>query len=211
MVGAINGMVSYSALLNNTAFTIGLNAVKSFNNGVGSHSPSVYFEESGMNCILGAVNGFTKNAHLLTDTAEETGTLTVDAMSSALKGLDFTNLDDAPVIRPVLDLTAIQNGAGHINEMLHMDTSIGIDAIEAQRVANSINRLNLGDAEINNVYDDANVLRSIADLGSRIDDLNSAIYNIKIVLDRGELVGGIISDVDDALGDLKSKKNAGVI
>ena len=211
MVGAINGMVSYSALLNNTAFTIGLNAVKSFNNGVGSHSPSVYFEESGMNCILGAVNGFTKNAHLLTDTAEETGTLTVDAMSSALKGLDFTNLDDAPVIRPVLDLTAIQNGAGHINEMLHMDTSIGIDAVEAQRLANSIQQLNLAGAEINNTYDDTDVRQSIAELGGRIDALNESILSMGIYLDRKQLVGGIASDMNNALGVIEKKAKKGAM
>jgi len=211
IVGAINGMVSYSVALNNTAYNLGVNSVKAYNKGVGAHSPSVYFEESGRNCILGAINGFTKNTHLLTDTVEETGTLTVDAMTKSLSGLNFTDLDSTPVIRPVLDLSAIQNGAGRIDQMLHTDTAIGIDAIEAQRVANSINRLNLGDAEINNIYDDANVLRSIADLGSRIDDLNTAIYNMKIVLDKGELVGGIVYDMDNALGSLSAKKNAGVL
>lgn len=211
MVGIINGLADLAPTLYEHARIYGEGAVTSFNNGAGVASPSWKFAQSARYCIQGAVRGFEKNAYLLNEAAEETGQSSVDIMKDIMSGLNFENMDDTLTIRPVLDLSNIQNGASQINEMLDTGSAIGLDAIEAQRLANNINKLNMDAAEINGVYDDSNVIAIITDLGDKIDNLNAAINNIKLYINGQTLVGGIVNDMDKALGSLSSKKNAGVL
>lgn len=211
MVGIINGLADLAQTLYDHAYAYGQGAVTSFNNGAGVSSPSWKFAESARYCIQGAVQGFEKNAYMLNEAAEETGQSSVDIMKDIMSGLNFEDMDDTLTIRPVLDLSNIQNGASQINEMLGADSAIGLDAIEAQRLANNINKLNMDAAEINGVYDDSNVIAIITDLGDKVDNLNAAINNMKLYINGQTLVGGIVNDMDKALGSLSSKKNAGVL
>ena len=185
-------------------------SAEAFDEELGIASPSKRYAESAKYCILGAVQGFKDNAYLLSNEVESVGTNSVDAMKLALSGLDFTDLDDAPVIRPVLDLSAIQNGSGLIDSMLDKEGMLSLNSGESLRLANSIDK-QAAITELNGVYNDAAVIQSIAQLGERVDALNEAILSMGFYLDGKQLVGGIVRDMDDALGNLSSKKNAGVL
>lgn len=210
LVGINNGFLKQEQTLYNNVSTVGANMLACFQQAVGVASPSTKFRDSTMYCIEGAVQGIEQYSDKLYDAVENTGTTTTDVMRAALAGLDFTDLDNSPVIRPVLDLTNIQNGAGAISNMLNADGMIGLDVIEAQKMADSINRLNLDAGSINNLYDDSDVLESIKDLGTRIDDLNTAILNMKFYLNGRDLVGGILPDIVTGMRNMEGQLKRGV-
>ena len=60
--------------------------------------------------------------------AQKVGERMVDSAKTMLNGLDssiFDNIDPNPTIRPVMDLTSIQNGVGMINGMFNSQQMIG--------------------------------------------------------------------------------------
>lgn len=107
-----------------------LNAAKDF---LGIHSPSKVFEEEvGRQIPEGAAIGVTKYGHLVSDATEKVGDDAVATMKRRLSDLSKVVTDDidmTPTIRPVLDLTDIQQGVRQLPDIigrkpLMLDTSI---------------------------------------------------------------------------------------
>ena len=157
---------------------------------------------------MGIAKGMTDYAYMVEEASASVGEGSLDAIKTALQGIDTELIEEAPTIRPVLDLSDIQNGAGLIDEMLSADGSYRIGSSNADRIAATLGDIN-ADA-INGMYDDTEVIAVINDLGAKVDNLNTAINNIKLYLNGKQLVGGIITDINDGLRTVEMKAKKGV-
>ena len=103
------------------------------------HSPSKVFFKIGENVDLGMVNGIRAYLGRIGDAGTSMGRKAIDSMKSAIAHVsDIVNgeMDAEPTIRPVLDLSNVQNGVGKINSLFSkgLDMSVSYNkAVEASR------------------------------------------------------------------------------
>lgn len=103
------------------------------------HSPSKVFFKIGENVDLGMVNGIRAYLGRIGDAGTSMGREAIDSMKSAIAHVsDIVNgeMDAEPTIRPVLDLSNVQNGVEKINSLFSkgLDMSVSYNkAVEASR------------------------------------------------------------------------------
>ena len=134
--GGWNWVVSAARDLANAAWEAAKNALD-------SHSPSRKFEKLGLWSAQGYANGVVKNAGLAEGAVKKMGDSTVQMMNDIIKNIT-SEINDAPelqpVIRPRLDLTALQNSKRSINGMFGGSTiSLANDVLANKMSADSIN------------------------------------------------------------------------
>jgi hypothetical protein len=118
----------------------------------------------------------------------------------AIAALLASETDMNPVITPVLDLTNIESGAAIMRQMLGIETPQTIDTRFASRyTANSMPRSS-NVAENQNGSDYSGIYNRMAQIDTTLTELGAKIERMKLVLDSGALVGGIIDQVDVELG-----------
>lgn len=81
------------------------------------HSPSRIFNSFGKYAIMGLANGFSENAFMAIDEATTMADRIKNTISSIADAID-SEIDTEPTIRPVLDMSNIQNGVKNINASL---------------------------------------------------------------------------------------------
>lgn len=109
------------------------------------HSPSRKFAEIGMYCDRGWAKGIDKGSGLITDSVEGIGTSALDSARGSLSTLAdilMGDMNSAPVIRPVIDMSDVNRSAGRINGLVGGSRAMNIDATvrQAQGVAGIMNR-----------------------------------------------------------------------
>ena len=85
------------------------------------HSPSKVFEKIGMNVDMGLANGIANYADAVESSANRTANSAINSMSRAIATIPDLlddNIDYEPTIRPIMDLSNIQNGASAIGSMM---------------------------------------------------------------------------------------------
>lgn len=119
-------------------------------------------------------------------------------VADGFKTPDFSALFDMnlnPVIAPVLDLSNVSSGFGALDTMFNNNRSIAL-AGEASYIQDAGRNLSLSIQNDNN----KNINGGLSSVGEKLDRLGEAILNRQIVLDSGELVGGLVNPMDRALG-----------
>lgn len=109
------------------------------------HSPSRKFAEIGMYCDRGWAKGINKGSGLITDSVEGIGTSALDSARGSLSTLAdilMGDMNSAPVIRPVIDMSDVNRSASRINGLVGGSRAMNIDATvrQAQNVAGIMNR-----------------------------------------------------------------------
>ena len=148
------------------------------------HSPSKEFYKIGKFAVLGFVNSFSDNMKLVNKSGSNLARQSMDGMGKAMNQIGdvITNgIDPNPTIRPVVDLSNIQNGVGAINGMFN-DTALGnLGGISA-----SINR------KIQN-GSNANVIDAIKDLKRAVSNISGDNYSINgVTYDDGSNIADAI-------------------
>lgn len=174
-----------------------LDAIKDF---FGIASPAKAFDEIGVYCDQGLINGFDKCSEDVTKAAEAIGKQALNGMRGTMSGLsDMVDLDiDAePTIRPVLDLSEIANGVRDMDNMMCAQKSV--------ELAGNVNvGMNSTLEENQNAkvkpYNDSGVIKEIGKLREDISMLAEAVSQMKLVMDTGTLVGALAGPMDSALG-----------
>lgn len=119
-------------------------------------------------------------------------------IAEGFKTPDFSTLFDMnlnPVIAPVLDLSNVSSGFGDLDTMFSNTRSIAL-AGEASSIQDAGRNLSLSIQNDNN----KNINGGLSSVGEKLDRLGEALLNRQIVLDSGELVGGLVNPMDRALG-----------
>lgn len=109
------------------------------------HSPSRKFAEIGVYCDRGWAKGIDKGSGLITDSVEGIGTSALDSARGSLSTLAdilMGDMNSAPVIRPVIDMSDVNRSASRINGLVGGSRAMNIDATvrQAQSVAGIMNR-----------------------------------------------------------------------
>ena len=138
--GLINGFLDLKQKVVDTVTGIGDKIQGGFKALFGIASPSKVFREYGHYMDEGLMLGLSDYAGKVESSAEEMGEGVLNPVSDAiLRAYDLieNGVDMDPTIRPVLDLTNIQNGIGAMNGMLSGDYSVDASANYARQVADS--------------------------------------------------------------------------
>ena len=200
MDGAAQGISGNSGAVEGAAYNAGIKALNAFNDATGVSSPSWKFAESGMFQMIGGAKGITENMGLLIGAAKYAGDETVDAFSDSISDLSTAadlGIDDAPSIRPVMDLSGIQNGVGRINSILSRDmaNSVSVGMPKRIDVGSAI-----GDLGTLQTQGNTNVVDVLREQMAQTERLIYLLENQKIYLDGNTMVGKMIGKIDNALG-----------
>ena len=104
------------------------------------HSPSKVFFKIGENVDLGMINGIRAYLSRVGAAGTDLGRETIDSMKSAISHIsDIVNneMDSEPTIRPVLDMTNVQNGVQEINSLFSKGLNMSASYDKALAVTRS--------------------------------------------------------------------------
>ena len=124
-----------------------------------------------------------------------------------VQALIENGIETQPTIRPVLDLSAVQNGANELNG-LFVDRSlalaganVGISANRSSELDGMFNRLgSMNDAS------NKEVVSAITSLREDFADLVTTISSLQVRMDSGTVVGELIGKIDTRLGQMATYK-----
>ena len=174
--GLINGITGGRYRVMAAAAGVAADAWQSMMKELWENSPSKKTEEIGINADLGLVNGLVKFGGMVADSAGGVAKTALSSMSQALSRASdvlTAGVDMQPTIRPVLDLSNIQNGANAIDGIIGQRTlslagSVSADVSTGRSMADAIN--------------DA-VKTTIETMSRQNDELsgsNGAVYKIEV-------------------------------
>ena len=178
------------------------NSVKDF---LGIHSPSRKFIEVGKYCDEGLAAGLTKFAGGVSDSATEVGKTAIDSLKTPMSKISDIISDDLncdPTIRPVVDLSAVQNGANQIGGMFaNPRLAMAGAGINVGTINGNVSTLaKLMSQSQSNKNDNEAVVSVINQLREDVVSLGDAMSKMKVVMDSGATVGSLESEIDRRLG-----------
>lgn len=170
--GLISGITDKASDLANSAINAAKSAVNGVKNFLGIHSPSRVFAEIGRYTDEGFINGVKAYAGRVSDATVDMGKGAVGAMSdtlSTIADLVSSDIDTEPTIRPVMDLSNIQNGANQLFSMMKSVDGYSLSgSLEiANRTGNRINEVR------SKATDNSSVLDKISDAVGNFNGGNS--------------------------------------
>lgn len=170
--GFINGVKSMASKIKNAVTDTVGNAVEGVKNFLGIHSPSRLFAQIGRYTDEGFINGVKAYAGKVSDATVDMGKGAVGAMSdtlSTIADLVGSDIDSEPTIRPVMDLSNIQNGANQLFSMMK--------SVDGYSLSGSLDIANRTGSRINEVRskstDNSSILDKISDAVGNFNGGNS--------------------------------------
>ena len=134
------------------------------------------------------------------DLAEESLTGLQNGMKEVAKVVDMMDMDYAPTIRPVIDLSSVTDGITAMDTMF--DESHAIAAQASFDMYNAYSKPDYIQQFAKMAADNESKMAKIIDKQTEVLlDIRTRLAHQQIVLDSGELVGATINKIDDALGE----------
>ena len=199
--GLYDGMTSWYAenLVKNAGTRLGKLAFEAAKRSIEAHSPSKKFMELGTWTAEGYSLGVTNSLGMVANAMDRMGDTSLDSLRTAMSSLstDIESDNYAPVIRPVLDLSDVDNG---LNGLRSGNYSLGVGAT-TRNLTNSIKIQNGGNT----------VAGAISSLKEDLNTMKNEMLGMRIVMDSGALVGSISTKMDGALGTIATYKGRGNI
>lgn len=170
------------------------------------NSPSRLFQSFGQYLDLGLMKGIEENSDSPVNAATAMAEDSVSNVQSVLKTIQNLALDDmdiTPTITPVVDMSNVTAAAQQIQALgfssgspFYFDTSrINYNA---QTANPDYNREVKVDTDYSGII--SSIRSEIAALAGTMSGVSGSLSGMRVVLDSGAIVGGIINDVDSALG-----------
>lgn len=151
------------------------------------HSPSRVFYKIGDFAGQGFVNALNDSVGSSYSSGKEMAKASMDGLSRALGGIgELTDdIDANPVIRPVVDLSNVEEGASAISGLLNDSNAVGI---KAKAIGGIVNRRQNG---TNN-----DVITAIKDLKKAVNSVGGTTYNVNgITYDDGSNVSSAVQSL----------------
>lgn len=176
--------------------SLGRKALEAAKKALDEHSPSKEMQQVGLYAGEGLVIGLDRMGNKVFTSAYNMGNKAMDAMSNAISGIsDIVNSDmeTQPVIRPVLDLSNIQNGSNQLYNMMN--------DVNGYAINGSINAANSTAKTVRKQSVD-NVVESNMSKANTIDQTIRNPALIQLVLQNGRVISEyLIDDIDNLLGN----------
>ena len=173
------------------------------------NSPSRVFREIGNYTGL----GFVKGLQDYVDRSYAAGSEMAESAEGGLSGVLQTiadivsgGFDMEPVIRPVLDLSAVSAGADALNNLFYSQRAVGLVgqaavAFEAQRGGSSQTTISV---------DNDDVVAELRTLRGEMASMLERMEKLHVVLNTGALVGELAEPMDVALGQRSTQRGRGI-
>ena len=210
--GLVNGILAMEARVRAAASRVANAASGAVNGAWRINSPSKVGYEQGMYYDLGIAGGLERYASVVSSRADSMASGVVKSAETLLRGANgsiFDNIDPNPTIRPIFDLSDVQNGIRAINGMLSTPTLDGGGMFRGMRLNRSIDSLSFDGAKLYGGLSDRNIVSRLDALSERIGALGDAVTNMQIVLDSGELVGATSAKMDGQFGVMAMRRSRG--
>ena len=165
------GIMSQAASVAAAARAMVANSVSAAKSAAKIHSPSRVFMEMGRYMDEGLAIGLTKYAGIATKEAVAVSEGTINAVSNTLSRISdklMDNIDSQPVIRPVVDLSNVEEGSRTIGSLMNTAGTIGMSS---RALSNNIGR-------IQNGVTNGDVVSAIKDLQSQMANTGNTTYQI---------------------------------
>ena len=195
--GLESGIRENGYLASNAAYSVGANAVKQLRLGMGVESPSWKAYEAAGFLIEGGVNGLHDKGSLLEAEAMDVGTNTADALRTVMASLSASlaeDMDPNPTIRPVLDLSDVENGTAYMRG-LFTDPRYGFSAYNSASMAARVSA-DGGPSYVRTTAQSPDM----SEIADRLDSLAESMTHLQVVLETGVLVGQLTPAIDRELG-----------
>ena len=171
--GFVNGINNDKslALARNAGIAIGKAGLSGAKQAIDSNSPSKETYKLGTFFDQGFINGIINLRNKVYDSSYSVGSYAKDALNRSLMRIaDIidNNIDVNPSIRPVMDLSDIENGAAAIDSLLSTTHSVGL--------MNNLNAISYGMRNRQNGNDD--VISAIDKLGKSLGNSRGDTYSI---------------------------------
>ena len=209
--GLAAGISAMAATVRNAAVSAASGAVGAIALTWQVHSPSRVAAGLGMNFDLGLAKGIETYAKNVYSSSEAVSRGAVEATDSILGTVSTTlaeGIDTTPTIRPILDMTDIQNGIGIMNGMFGA-AQFGAGFFGGTGFLNGVSNMNFRDTKVIGEVNDKTIIERLDSLTDKFETLGDKIANMQIVLDSGTLVGETTSAIDRELGVAAMKKGRG--
>lgn len=208
--GFANGISASSFAAVIAARAMAQAAVRAAEAALGEHSPSKVFrrigEYVGEGFVLG-IGSYESDSYSAGYSMADKVRLGFTKAIGNVQTLIENGIETQPTIRPVLDLSAVQNGANELNG-LFVDRSlalaganIGISSSRSSELDGMFNRLgSMNDAS------NKEVVSAITSLREDFADLVTTISTLQVRMDSGTVVGELIGKIDTRLGQMATYK-----
>lgn len=140
-IGAGKGIRKNIFIAVGAVSSLGHSVIAELKRVLGIHSPSKEGMYAGMYLDKGVAKGLSLYRRLVTRSAEGVGDSAINPIRDTLSNLSSvidSNVDATPVIRPVVDLSNVADGARAIGGLLSTGRTISVDSIQSKRLAGSI-------------------------------------------------------------------------
>ena len=183
--GFRNGIDDYAYIAKNAARDLGKDTARTLKNSVEISSPSRLTYRYGEYFDMGLANGITDSIFRVVKSSEALGTKATAALQKTLSGLNAMvaeGIDAEPTIRPIIDLSSVQDGVGQISGMLNMGTTVdlGYSGIITGKLSDIT-------AEISQ-QEQLNILRRMSNL---MDTYFPQFNENDVYLDTGAIAGAV--------------------
>ena len=210
--GLANGVASMAGKVKSAAANAAAGAVNAVRNAWKVHSPSRVGLELGMYFDYGLAEGLNSYRKVVSQNAESVSKGAAESARMVLANLStgiLDNIDPNPTIRPVLDLSNVEQGVGVINGMFAANRSLNTSMFNGAASYRSAKSLTFDGVRISGGSGNKDVVAELQQLTQRFNNLTEAVTNMQLVLDTGTLVGATSAKMDSQLGTLVSRRGRG--
>ena len=178
VTGLSNGISHNSNIASYAAASVARSAAQAARNALDIHSPSRVFEEIGKYVDQGLALGMTKNVGVIEDSSYNIAEKSIDIMKNTLSNVIDEEFDLDPVIRPVLDLTDVQNGAGILGNMFDNGLAISRSARLAGTISRNVNGQATQSSNISNNTNNTEIINHFNITGNNPKEIANEVSRI---------------------------------
>lgn len=159
---------------------------------LGIHSPSRVFAEIGMYSDKGLAKGLIKYSNVVTKAAGNVANNMIDVMNNSISKISVDGLDSQPTIRPVFDMSSVEEGANAINSLFDKQQMVSLGIQNGGNINAISNAMKYG--KVTTTNDD--LISAINDLKRAINGYSGNEYNINgITYDDGSNISNAVKSI----------------
>lgn len=159
---------------------------------LGIHSPSRVFAEIGMYSDKGLAKGLIKYSNVVTKAAGNVANNMIDVMNNSISKISVDGLDSQPTIRPVFDMSSVEEGANAINSLFNKQQMVSLGIQNGGNINAISNAMKYG--KVTTTNDD--LISAINDLKRAINGYSGNEYNINgITYDDGSNISNAVKSI----------------
>jgi tape measure domain-containing protein len=198
--GFAKGLASIPGKIWDAGKALGKSALDAARNALDEHSPSKEFHKIGAYGGEGFANGLNSWGSRVSDISSNIGNKALNSMSNAISSISdivSDNIGGDPIIRPVLDLTNIQNGSKQLYSMMDNIGNYNVNGSvsTANQTANSIRRSQV-------ISDVGNITKKSNNIANSSINSTPKPAVLQLVLGNGKAIAEyIVDDLDSIMGN----------